>query len=678
MTSILCEAFTLARKSYFHDREPPAALISTASIFSALAPRASRFCILTPPLLALLRRSPFFCFTQHFVLGDVTDEVVCDIIRNCVAIKSLDIQSSDVTGSFIHDAILSTSGSYITRTLEHLSWYGKGDTLVPLLAPSTSPMSPTFLRSMTRLLLLHTRVWTFSPSSKTQLLASSLDALEGRQEALWEPALMLAAYLVHAESRVRDDQGASLIDERIVRRCIAIVEELIDAEERVALLAVELLARLLDDYAELIVPLLLAESDALRGVLMLCDRFTERIKRGERVAGGSLLLSFQSPPLRTINAAIRAVLEVAPTVDVLDVLSYRDNETKRVRTILDVLAAYRNCPKVREVEQAPREVRHFRLLVADPEHGVEACHDLYDCALRLLAYTWPKPFNIARHPARQQLLDMIAERTQPAFAMCDNFTAIDVDSVAVDPKDTDADAIISRDIAMLEAFRECIRITLTDIDCALNVVDQVDERLLALHERANAHASPLDRALDSVLLFNFVMSIRRHADGDSETAGATQTFADVLLALFRTSMRLRRNRDLMHVLDSTLARLDEDCANAAGYAASFLAHGVRDCAVVLAAAEATDGDDRRRQRPEDEQELAEAREAGRAAAIECAVHIEAILRAPDVVHALVLLEDEFEHAEELLSFAVERGCVSAADLAALRAAVDAGSEQSLT
>jgi hypothetical protein len=63
MTATLCSAICSVHD---YGRNPPAALFATAPIFSALAPRASFMCSVTPPLLALLRRAPFFCFTQVF------------------------------------------------------------------------------------------------------------------------------------------------------------------------------------------------------------------------------------------------------------------------------------------------------------------------------------------------------------------------------------------------------------------------------------------------------------------------------------------------------------------------------------------------------------------------------------------------------------------------------------
>ncbi len=152
MSSILCEAFKHTVRCFTDDEEvirvmlssgavpvlvPPVALFCSSSIFSALAPRASRLCLLTPPLLSLLRRSPFFCFTQTFFLAFVTDADVCQIIRECVAIKSLRIVSDSLTGSFIQDAILSSDGGFITRSLEDLVFDHCDDSecLLPLLCP---------------------------------------------------------------------------------------------------------------------------------------------------------------------------------------------------------------------------------------------------------------------------------------------------------------------------------------------------------------------------------------------------------------------------------------------------------------------------------------------------------------------------------------------------------------
>ncbi len=147
MTSILVNALRFGSS---RQDVPPAALLSTAPIFSALAPRASHFCYVTPRLLALLRHSPFFCYTQHFVLFDVTDADVCQIIRECVCIKSIRIwHGAQLTGSFIQDAILSDSGGLITRTLQDLDadMDLDGDTLLPLLLPTSSPMTPMFGRT---------------------------------------------------------------------------------------------------------------------------------------------------------------------------------------------------------------------------------------------------------------------------------------------------------------------------------------------------------------------------------------------------------------------------------------------------------------------------------------------------------------------------------------------------
>jgi hypothetical protein len=674
MSSVLRNAvvYALARDRK-ELRAPPAALLATAPIFSALAPRASRFCLLTPPLLSLLRRSPFFCFTQTFFLADVTDADVCQIIRECVCIKTLLFGGSKLTGSFIKDAILSSDGGFITRSLELLDFWcvGKsGDALLPLLLP-TSGMLPSFLRGMAVNMHWMAEFPRLSADSEMQLLQSSLEALEGRREALWEPALLFIAFLV--EKRPDDDSAREplQLDARVVRRCVAIIEELIDANEFVALLAVELLARLLEHNAALLVPLLLAESDALRGALMLCDRYIERLKRGERAAC-FLHLGEPRPPLRVIGAATKAVLDVRPTSDVLDLLSYRNTETQRVRTALDVIAAW---PKVHEVipTDGPRVINCRTTLAATCEHADDS-DDADGVALTDLdffALFWPRPFSCSidgSAPAQQQqqLLVLIADQAQLAFRKCDRIAAAPSSS-------TDNDVISN---VLSNAF--------FDVEPCLRLVGKGNAEERDIYERANAHLSARRRAFDRVRLFNFVMSIRRRECGsDAEesreaAAARTHTFARLLTVLLRAS----------HDFDDTCG---------AAHATCFLCSALQDCRVLRSVpgslSDENDEDDdddeqanatvtaasrqHRRQRSDDEQQPDEERMRFRcdaeAAANTGLEHVAEVLQSPDVARALVWLAKEQPHfkyfCDFMLDFAVERGRLSSEELGAIRDAL---------
>jgi hypothetical protein len=729
MSSILCSALRFGRYDaprvhHWLQADPPATLFSTASLFSALAPRASRFCILTPPLLALLRRSPFYSFTQHFQLGKVTDADVCQIIRECVAIKSLRVWGTTMAGSFIQDAILSGDGGFITRTLEELTCYlgDQGtDLLVPLLLFSTSPMTLTFLRLMASQLLWSENALFFSSDAKRELLHSALDALEGRRDELWEPSLMFVACLIARQ------KNGFVFDERVVRRCIAAVEELIDAEERVALLAVELLTRLLEHCAELVVPLLLSESDVMRGVLMLCDRYVARIKRGHRVIS-FLDYEWQHMPLRVIEIAIQRVIEVAPTCDVLQVLSYRDADNgHRVRTALDIIIACRSCPKVSVMDCGSRDA--FKSIVADPEHGErDVCRGLEHAALTPITSTWPRPFSVHGSPARQKLLNLLTLQVQDAFARCDQLVAVDPVAAL-----TDRDTAESRDsFEWIGRADARLRSAVQAIEPALCLVDKGDDGVWDRYSRANAHVPTEQLQLDRVRFFNFLLSIRPRCDDDpaSLPAGGTRSLADVLLELMRARLRFERpsciERDLRGDAlgregDVTWAMLDfmglrdqliESGEAAAQRVAWFLVGALADSETLLDEHVCSEDDDahgeeqpeetastttdRRRQRPDDKR-LDEDDQSGeqteqqqlddddaemdeeqqrfwadaRAEATKGLDSIVAILRLPDVVQALVSIEltqSARDACKTLLDFAVERGCATAEELEALRAA----------
>jgi hypothetical protein len=679
MTSILVDAFCFACT-----RVPPLALFSTASIFSALAPRASRFYDVTPRLLALLRRSPFFCFTQDFVLLDVTDADVCQIIRECVSIKSLRIWSSKVTGSFINDAILSGSGGLITRTLEDLDCHlmgnpgdHLGDRFVPLLLPTSSPMTPAFVCSMVSRLLWGSWQPIFGHSSRHQLLQSSLDALEGRRDNLWEPALMFAAYLLDPEW----DQE-TVIDASVVRRCVAAVEELIDADEYVALLAVELLTRLLERHAELVVPLLLRESDALRGVLMLCDRYIERIKRGERVAAFTACEKAERLPLRVIDIALQQVVVTAPTVDVLQVLSYRDGD--RVRTVLDVIVAYRSCPKVTARNEDP-----FRATIVADASGRELFELFEYYATGFLVRLWPRPFNVDGSPANQFVRSAIELQVMDAFAPCDTILSLDP-------------AAVMQDAKKLGEVNHLFFAVLVGVRNAFLCVDKGEVQPTDIYDRANAHLSVEQRALARVRLFNWIMAIRRRGgcecDAPSRAGTQTRTFADILVALLRARLRFERLSGHRSTLSNENDSVVHVCASVVGHVVWFLSMAFADCVLLLDAARTRDdaedkqeaADDivssidhatsgRRRRRPHDDVQqqpqpapAAEERAFWAATATEGLERTAAILRRPDVIDGLVSTStgQEVSHAcKVLLDFAVEQGFVSSGDLAASRSAV---------
>jgi hypothetical protein len=677
MSSILCDALCFHEGLRFEVESfsvpPPAALLATAPIFSALAPRTSRFCEVTPPLLALLRRSPFFCFTQHFRLLHETEKDVCDIIRECVAIKSLHV-SCELTALFV-DAILSSSGSYVTRTLVELdgimlkmNW----SPILPLILPSTSPMTPAFLRTMASMVLWHffTHFLRLSRDASSQLLHSSLDALEGRREQLWEPALLVMMFLVR-ELRSASGPRAPVIDESAVRRCIAIVETLIDADEHVALLAVHLLTCLLEKRADLVVPLLLRESDALRGVLMFCDHYLARIQRGHRVAA---LCShdLERAPLHVMNVALRKVLEVVPSCNIVEVLCYRDGE--RIRTVLDIITAYRTSPRVAVIDGGPPEVhvecRYRAFLVADP-HGREVCEGLDRNVLQFFASVWPKPFNIAGHPARQQLLEMIAERVQSAFDTCDKFSLFNP-AVIVTECDADENAIACAEVKIKHAA-DCVENALRSIEPALSLVDKANE---TWYELVNAHVLAEQRALDRVRLFNSVMSIRRRdggSDNGAEVQPVSEAFADILAAFLHMCARLERSAVIGSWRASrALEVLIDNCTSSAWCATCFLLEALRDCLMLLGASVLGGNEEttaaapsRRRERPDDDGEQSDEVEVDASAAVhQCLESIRAVLRSPETAVALKFATRGSTY-ENLADAALKLGSLSSDQLDAI-------------
>ncbi len=317
-----------------------------------------------------------------------------------------------------------------------------------------------------------------------------------------------------------------------MRRCIAVVEELIDADEHVALLAVHLLARMLQECSQLVVPLLLSESDVMRGVLMLCDGYIERIKRGQRVSSipeyyedsfspaafrypdfpYSFAHTARDGPLRVVQMAVECVLDaVGPKCgNVLDVLSYRV-ENQRVRTVLDIVASVRTCPPVRVVDRWPRELpesQQFRTtIVADAERGRPFCPWLCNAVLKSLSSVWARPFNnTVGGPAQQQLLDMIELRARDAFAFCDAFLAIDPVVAVKDEKENEG--VIEREEAKLGDAAEQINHAFGGVEPALFIVDKCTDEGRELHARANAHIDEERRALDRVRLFHSLLTIR--------------------------------------------------------------------------------------------------------------------------------------------------------------------------